>query len=71
MSRASVRPDISERVLGHAIRGVEGVYDQHDYGPEKAQALAQLASLVDQIINPPPKAKVARLDEHRRKRQRR
>ena len=71
MSRASVRPDISERVLGHAIKGVEGVYDQHDYGPEKAQALAQLASLVDQIINPPPKAKVARLDEHRRKRQRR
>src|SRR5450759_4071084 len=27
MSRASVRPDISERVLGHAIKGVEGVYD--------------------------------------------
>jgi integrase len=54
MARAGVRPDISERVLGHVIGGVEGVYDQHDYGPEKAQALAQLASLVDQIINPPP-----------------
>jgi hypothetical protein len=30
----------------------------------------QLASLVDQIINPPPKAKVDQLDEHRRKRRR-
>lgn len=27
MSRAGVRPDIAERVLGHAISGVQGVYD--------------------------------------------
>lgn len=26
LSRAGVRPDISERVLGHVIKGVEGVY---------------------------------------------
>jgi integrase len=71
MARANVRPHISERVLGHAIKGVEGVYDQHDYGREKAQALVLLASQIDQIINPPPKAKVARLDEHRRKQRRR
>ena len=32
MSRAGVRPDIAERVLGHAIVGVEGVYDRHSYG---------------------------------------
>jgi integrase len=31
MSRADVRPDISERVLGHAIAGVEGVYDRHEH----------------------------------------
>ncbi len=70
MSRAGVLPHISEQVLGHKIKGVEGVYDQHDYAPEKAHALVQLASLVEQIINPPPKAKVAQLDEHRRKRRR-
>lgn len=29
MSRAGIRPDIAERVLGHAIRGVEGTYDRH------------------------------------------
>ena len=27
----SVRPHISERVMGHAIAGVEGVYDRHQY----------------------------------------
>ena len=31
MSRAGVRPDVSERVMGHAIEGVEGVYDRHSY----------------------------------------
>jgi integrase len=71
MSRAGVRPDISERVLGHAIVGVEGVYDRHAYGAEKAQALRQLASLVERIVNP-SKAKVVDLaDERRRKRRKR
>jgi hypothetical protein len=70
MARAGVLPHVSEQVLGHTIKGVEGVYDQHDYGPEKAQALLQLAALVGQIINPPPKAKVDQRDEHRRKRRR-
>ena len=31
MARASVRPDIAERVLGHAIPGVRGIYDRHSY----------------------------------------
>lgn len=53
MVRAGVRPDISERVLGHAIAGVEGVYDRHSYDAEKAEALKALASLVETILNPP------------------
>lgn len=53
MSRAGIRPDISERVLGHAIPGVEGVYDRHRYDDEKAQALKQLAALIVTILNPP------------------
>jgi integrase len=39
MSRAGVAPHIAERVLGHTIRGVEGIYDRHDYKDHKAQAL--------------------------------
>ena len=53
MARAGVRPDIAERVMGHAIEGVEGVYDRHSYREEKAEALNRLAGLIDTIINPP------------------
>jgi integrase len=49
MSRAGVRPDIAERVLGHAIAGVEGVYDRHSYKVEKREALKRLADLVEKI----------------------
>jgi integrase len=52
MSRAGVRPDISERVLGHAIEGVEGVYDQHDYDEQRAGALVKLADLITRIVKP-------------------
>jgi integrase len=53
MSRAGVRPDIAERVLGHAMDGVEGIYDRHRYDEEKAHALKSLAALIEKIVNPP------------------
>jgi hypothetical protein len=46
-------PHISERVLGHAIKGVEGTCDRHEYAEEKAGALKQLDHLIETIINPP------------------
>lgn len=60
MSRAGVRPDIAERVLGHAIPGVEGVYDRHAYVDEKRRALEALAAQLNLILNP-PKENVVRL----------
>jgi integrase len=54
MVRAGVRPDISERVLGHVIAGVEGTYDRHTYADEKRDALEKLASLVERILNAVP-----------------
>jgi integrase len=53
MARAGVRPDVSERVLGHVIKGVEGIYDRHEYRQEKADALRKLAGLIAMIVNPP------------------
>jgi integrase len=53
MGRAGVRPDISERTLGHIIPGVEGVYDRHAYSEEKGAALVALARTVELILNPP------------------
>lgn len=49
MARAGIRPDIAERVLGHAIAGVEGVYDRHDYDTERETALMTLATLIGEI----------------------
>jgi integrase len=53
MSRAGVRPDIAERVLGHVQQGVEGVYDHFEYTAEKADALKRLAALIGTVVNPP------------------
>jgi integrase len=52
MSRIGVRPDISERVMGHVIGGVEGVYDRHSYKQEKADALSNLAHLIEGLLSP-------------------
>jgi integrase len=54
MVRARVRPDISERVLGHVISGVEGTYDRHSYADEKRDALEKLAALLEGVLNPIP-----------------
>jgi len=55
MSRAGVRPDIAERVLGHAVGGtVQQIYDRFEYADEKADALAKLAALIDSIVHPRP-----------------
>jgi hypothetical protein len=71
MSCAGISSHIAERVLGHTIKGVEAVYDRHQYDAEKAHALEALAAIIQRIVNPPegnvvalgerkPKAKKAR-----------
>jgi integrase len=50
MVRAGVRPDISERVLGHVIAGVEGTYDRHSYAEEKREGLEKLAAMIEHIV---------------------
>jgi integrase len=52
LSRAGVTPDTAERCLGHAIGGIRGTYDKHDYATEKRQAFEALAGLLERIINP-------------------
>jgi integrase len=52
MADAGVRPDIAERVMGHAILGVEGTYDRSKYQEAKGAALKQLAALIAHILNP-------------------
>jgi len=60
MARAGITDVVAERVLGHAIPGVEGVYNRHNYFDEKGDALDRLAKLVSEIVNPPPQANIVR-----------
>lgn len=64
MQRAGVRPDISERVLGHALGAIEGTYDRHSYLDEKREALEKLAAMVERILNP-ARAEVVSLGDRR------
>jgi hypothetical protein len=54
MSRAGIASDHAERVLGHVIGGVRGIYDRHAYRDEKAHALLRLAQLVERIVTGKP-----------------
>jgi integrase len=53
LSRAGISSEIAERVIGHEIKGVEGIYNRHSFFVEKAHALRALAGLIDNIVNPP------------------
>jgi integrase len=53
LPRAGVRPDIAEKVLGHAVGNIESIYDRHSYSEEKADALRRLAALIERIVHPP------------------
>jgi len=48
LAALGARREVAERCLGHAIRGVEGTYDRHDYFKERRAALEQWTDLVIQ-----------------------
>ena len=50
MNRAGVQDHIVERVLGHKIGGVAGVYNRHSYSKEKGEALTALALMLERIL---------------------
>jgi integrase len=50
MSRAGVSPDIAERCMGHAIQGVRGVYDRHQYLDEMRAAFEALAKQIATLV---------------------
>jgi integrase len=52
MARAGVQGEIAERVLGHALPTIEGIYNRHDYLDQKQVALEKLAALIQHIVEP-------------------
>ena len=47
LAALGVDPHIAERCLNHKIDGVEGIYNRHDYFPERREALAKWASFIE------------------------
>jgi integrase len=41
---------VAERYLNHKLKGVEGIYNQHDYFEERKKALDKLAAHLKNII---------------------
>jgi integrase len=54
LARAGINREVAEQVMGHALRGIEGTYNRFDYLAEKSHALAALANLIEDILQPPP-----------------
>ena len=47
LAALGIGPHIAERCLNHKIKGVEGIYNRHDYFPERREALAKWAKFLE------------------------
>jgi len=54
LSSLGVSLFIAELILGHAQKGVHGIYDVYRYQTEKREALERWASKLRDIVTPPP-----------------
>jgi integrase len=58
-ARARIPEHVAELALGHARRGLPGIYDQHSYQTEIREALEAWAARVRELVTPPPTAPLA------------
>ncbi|MFM9844001.1 MAG: tyrosine-type recombinase/integrase, partial [Dongiaceae bacterium] len=52
MTKLGIPGDVGERVLGHVIPGIRGVYDRYEFLPEKRGALDRWAAHLVGILTP-------------------
>lgn len=52
LAALKINPHVAEKCLNHKIKGVEGVYDRHDYFAERKDALQRLADHFDRLEHP-------------------
>jgi len=43
--------NVAERCLNHKLKGVEGIYDRHDYFEERRIAHQTVADVVEPLVN--------------------
>jgi len=51
LASIGIQSHIAERCLNHKLKGVEGIYNRHDYLDERREALNALSELLAPIIN--------------------
>jgi len=51
LASLDVQGHVAERCLNHKLKGVEGIYNRHDYLPERKDALEKLADHLAPIFN--------------------
>jgi len=51
LAELKVLPHIAERCLNHKLKGIEAVYNQHDYLEERREALNKLSITISPIVN--------------------
>jgi integrase len=51
LASIGIQSHVAERCLNHKLKGVEGIYNRHDYLDERRDALNQLSDLLAPIIN--------------------
>ena len=61
LSSLKVPDVVAEKIIGHDLKGIERVYNQHRYEDEMREALETWAALLSSIVNPPAKDDVAQL----------
>lgn len=54
LAELGVDPVVAERCLNHKIKGVEGIYNRHDYFNERRDALDKWAGLLNALENGKP-----------------
>lgn len=52
LARLGVRSEVAERCLNHKLKGIEGVYNQHDYIDERRRALELWAAEIESLSKP-------------------
>jgi integrase len=51
LAKQGILGHVAERCLNHKLKGVEGIYNQHDYFEERKEALNTLSKSLQTIIN--------------------
>lgn len=49
LAKQGTSSHVAERCLNHKLKGVEAIYNQHDYYNERKEALAKLVTKIQQM----------------------